>query len=295
MNLVLATISIFLLIVLGIIIFQLKNIVNQLDYINKEDKTNKLITTGLQGLYINTLAAGINKLISRHREKEIDLEYEKSKIKAQITSISHDLRTPLTSIIGYTDLLERTKDQEDFKSYIKIIKKKSEDLQKLVEDFYEVTLIEDTNYSLDLEKMSPGYILEDRVMDYYHDLENENIKLDLEIHDYSEVDLNFSALSRVYQNLIGNIKTHGKDQAYIFHGRKDGQLVTIIKNKIKETEDFREEKLFEKFYTGEKSRHSKKSGVGMYSSKILLGKMGHKVSAKVEDGFLSILIVYKEG
>lgn len=292
MNIILVFLVIILTAIIGLLMYQINSIKNQLQFINKEEKTNKLVTVVFHGLKTNALVTEINNLINRHKDKEIELEHEKNKIKSQITSISHDLRTPLTSIVGYIDLLEKPLSKEDKEKYLNILKKKSSTLQKLVEDFYEITLIEDINYTLEIAEVSPGYILEDVIMEYYNDFENIGLSLNINIEDYKKILGNQKALSRVYSNLLSNMKKHGELEGEIFHGIKEGSLITVFKNKIKGNENLDDKRLFEKFYTGEKSRNNSSSGIGMYSSKVILEKMNFSVSAKIINGYMEITIKY---
>lgn len=292
MNIILGLLVILLGVLVGLLMYQNNSIKNQLQFINKEEKTNKLVTVVFHGLKTNALVTEINNLINRHKDKEIELEHEKNKIKSQITSISHDLRTPLTSIVGYIDLLEKPLSKEDKEKYLNILKKKSSTLQKLVEDFYEITLIEDINYTLEIAEVSPGYILEDVIMEYYNDFENIGLSLNINIEDYKKILGNQKALSRVYSNLLSNMKKHGGLEGEIFHGIKEGSLITVFKNKIKGNENLDDKRLFEKFYTGEKSRNNSSSGIGMYSSKVILEKMNFSVSAKIINGYMEITIKY---
>lgn len=287
--LVLLIIAVALLV---LIIIQLKSIGDQVSYINKEDKTNKRIRLAFHGFFLDYLVSGINKLIDRSKAKEEDLEYEKEKIKNQITSISHDLRTPLTSIVGYIDLLEKTEDREEFLSYIDIVRKKASSLQKLVVDFYDISLLEDKNYQIDLEELTPSYILEDIIMEYYKDLEDKGIDLNVEIFSEEKISSNSQALARVYGNLLSNIKNHGLKNAAIVHEKRKGKLVTVFSNVVSSKEDIDPTRLFEKFYTGQKSRSKGSSGIGMYASKVLLEKMGHKIEAHLEGDLLTITIIY---
>lgn len=292
MNIILGLLVILLGVLVGLLMYQNNSIKNQLQFINKEEKTNKLVTVVFHGLKTNALVTEINNLINRHKDKEIELEHEKNKIKSQITSISHDLRTPLTSIVGYIDLLEKPLSKEDKEKYLNILKKKSSTLQKLVEDFYEITLIEDINYTLEIAEVSPGYILEDVIMEYYNDFENIGLSININIEDYKKILGNQKALSRVYSNLLSNMKKHGELEGEIFHGIKEGSLITVFKNKIKGNENLDDKRLFEKFYTGEKSRNNSSSGIGMYSSKVILEKMNFSVSAKIINGYMEITIKY---
>lgn len=129
-------------------------------------------------------------------------------------------------------------------------------------------------------------------MSYYNELEDNGIKLDLIIEEDMEILGNQNALARVYSNLLSNIKKHGCEYATIHHSIQNHQLTTTITNKIKPQATLEEDRLFEKFYTGEKSRHQTSSGIGMYSSKIMLEKMNHKITAKIRNNDMIITITY---
>lgn len=280
------------LIVILLLSLELKSLRDQMAYINKEDKTNKRLNLSFHGFFLDSLVSQVNNYIDKGKAREEDLSYEKEKIKSQITSISHDLRTPLTSIIGYLDLLEKTKDPREYQAYMETLKKKTQSLQKLVVDFYDISLLEDKNYQIDLEDLAPSMVLEDKIMEYYKDIEDKGIDLEIAIENFDLISSNSQGLSRVYGNLLSNIKNHGCETAKIFHKRQEDQVLTIFSNRISDAEDLDVERLFEKFYTGQKSRNKGSSGIGMYASKVILEKMGHDISADLDGDLLTITIKY---
>lgn len=280
------------LLVILLLSLELKSLRDQMAYINREDKTNKRLSLGFHGFFLDSLVSQINKYIDKGKAREEELSYEKEKIKNQITSISHDLRTPLTSIIGYLNLLEKTKDSKEYQAYMETLKKKTQSLQKLVVDFYDISLLEDKNYQIDLEDLAPSMVLEDKIMEYYKDIEDKGIKLEIDIENSDLISSNSQALSRVYSNLLSNIKNHGCETAKIIHKKDGDQVVSIFSNKVSPADDLDVDRLFEKFYTGQKSRNKGSSGIGMYASKVILEKMGHDISADLDGDLLTITIKY---
>lgn len=290
MTITLIIITIISLTYLTLIIRELKNIKNQLHSIREDDKTNRQLSVDFHQKTIDDLVSEINNLIKDRQGEREELEYEKEKIKNQITSISHDLRTPLTAIVGYVEILKN--EDENREKYLEIIENKSKTLQKLVKDFYEISLLEDKNYELEIQSLYPSYILEETLMDYIDELETRNIKTEIKIEDDYENPIDPDALGRAYANIISNIKHHGEKEASIYHGLKNGKLTTIIKNIPVEKEHLEPEKIFDKFYIGEKTRHNTSTGIGMYGTKLLLEKMNIKIAAYLDDGELVIQLIY---
>lgn len=285
-------ILIIFLILFVIYIFEINSIRKQLKEINAEKRTNLLIKTGFRIFGMENLVSEINNLIKNHRKIEIELENEKEKIKNQVASVSHDLRTPLTSILGYIEVLKTNEDAKTREKYTDIIQKKAQILQKLIEQFFEIALIEDTKYEIEKEKVYPGILLEDTIMAYYQDFSSVGIELQIKIKEDLETVSNRNALSRIYSNLIANMLNHGESFAEISQHIEGERLVTKFKNKIKTGEKIDEEKIFEKFYRAETSRHSNSTGIGMYASKILAEKLDHEISSKVSDGYFEVKIRY---
>lgn len=270
---------------------ELKHINTEIKKYRKKEKTNKKISVDFHGKNIDPLVSEINNLITDQIEDREELNYEKQNLKHQITSISHDLRTPLTAIMGYTEILKN--EEENKQKYLYIIEKKTKTLQKLVNDFYEISLLEDKNYNLELEPLYPSYILEETIMDYIDELEKKNIKLEINIEEDEEKPIDPSALRRSFHNILSNIKQHGKEKAYIYHGKENGKLITKIKNIPENLETLEPEKIFNKFYIGEKTRHNTSTGIGMYGTKLLLEKMNIDIKAEIENHLLTITMTYK--
>ncbi|NLM06812.1 MAG: HAMP domain-containing histidine kinase [Tissierellia bacterium] len=275
-----------LLLILVFLIIEILNIKGQVKEILSSDRSNRLVTVNFPVLGIAGLSREINRLIEKERLLREELEGEKDKIKSQVTSISHDLRTPLTSILGYLELCK----SEPKREYIEVIEAKAKGLEKLVETFYEISLLEDKAYDLPLDMVRPSYLIEDMAMGYFDDFKKKGIELKIDINEDREVIGNADELLRVYANLFSNMDKYSNGEAKVFHGMVEGRLKTVFSNDY--SGDLEEDKLFVKFYTGEKSRRNTSSGVGLYTAKLLLEKMGHKVSANVKGNMLSIEIEY---
>lgn len=291
---VLGTVILLLLSFLIMYLYQVSQIIRQLRTIRSEQKTNKLIQIEMNGLGMNKLAKEINELILSDRSREVEIQDEKKKIKQQIASISHDFRTPLTSIIGYIDFIKSEGNEERRKEYLDIINKKSIQLKRHIDEFYEMSLIEDESYEIQMEQVHPGTILEDVLLGLTNSISERGIQLQIDINPDGAVFGNTNSLARVYTNLIQNIIRYGYKNCYIFHGVKNGKLITIFNNEVEDASGIDQNRFFEKFYTADSSRTKSNSGLGLYTSKILIDKMKHSIDVSVSGNNVIIIITYRE-
>lgn len=291
---VLGTVILLLLSFLIMYLYQVSQIIRQLRTIRSEQKTNKLIQIEMNGLGMNKLAKEINELILSDRSREVEIQDEKKKIKQQIASISHDFRTPLTSIIGYIDFIKSEGNEERRKEYLDIINKKSIQLKRHIDEFYEMSLIEDESYEIQMEQVHPGTILEDVLLGLTNSISERGIQLQIDINPDKAVFGNTNSLARVYTNLIQNIIRYGYKNCYIFHGVKNGKLITIFNNEVEDASGIDRNRFFEKFYTADSSRTKSNSGLGLYTSKILIDKMKHSIDVSVSGNNVIIIITYRE-
>lgn len=291
---VLGTVILLLLSFLIMYLYQVSQIIRQLRTIRSEQKTNKLIQIEMNGLGMNKLAKEINELILSDRSREVEIQDEKKKIKQQIASISHDFRTPLTSIIGYIDFIKSEGNEERRKEYLDIINKKSIQLKRHIDEFYEMSLIEDESYEIQMEQVHPGTILEDVLLGLTNSISERGIQLQIDINPNEAVFGNTNSLARVYTNLIQNIIRYGYKNCYIFHGVKNGKLITIFNNEVEDASGIDRNRFFEKFYTADSSRTKSNSGLGLYTSKILIDKMKHSIDVSVSGNNVIIIITYRE-
>lgn len=291
---VLGTVILLLLSFLIMYLYQVSQIIRQLRTIRSEQKTNKLIQIEMNGLGMNKLAKEINELILSDRSREVEIQDEKKKIKQQIASISHDFRTPLTSIIGYIDFIKSEGNEERRKEYLDIINKKSIQLKRHIDEFYEMSLIEDESYEIQMEQVHPGTILEDVLLGLTNSISERRIQLQIDINPDEAVFGNTNSLARVYTNLIQNIIRYGYKNCYIFHGVKNGKLITIFNNEVEDASGIDRNRFFEKFYTADSSRTKSNSGLGLYTSKILIDKMKHNIDVSVSGNNVIIIITYRE-
>ncbi|WP_299995808.1 HAMP domain-containing sensor histidine kinase, partial [uncultured Clostridium sp.] len=252
-----------------------KEIINNLDeYINlKTTSIDKDVENLIQS--INLIFDSKQKIVAEKKENE-------EKLRASITNMSHDLRTPLTSIIGYLQMIKSEKQSEgDKKEYIEIVERRTKSLQQLINSFYDLSRIEGDEYKFNYKKVNLSNILCENIAVFYNDFINNNIEPIIEVEEnIKEIISDDVAISRIFSNLIGNMIKHGGNFVKITLKQEDNLIVTEFINNVTEVTEENLDKLFDRFYTVDNSRSDKNTGLGLYITKILVERLGYFIDAK---------------
>ncbi|MGL5351823.1 MAG: sensor histidine kinase [Clostridium sp.] len=295
---------IYIIIVLAIVIFtliiyiistkkELKNISKQI-----EDNKGKYINVHTKGLDsgIEEIVCKVNYLYDESQKINAKNKNIEEEIRRSIANMAHDLRTPLTSICGYIQLIksERTTESEK-KEYIEIVERRTKRLESLITSFYDLSRLNSNEYNFKLEKVNLSKILCDNIALYYNEFMKKNIEPIIEIDDnISSIIADEEAVNRIFSNLIGNMIKHGKDNIKISLVEKDGYILSEFINHAPNIDDDVVEKIFDRFYTADKSRSSQNTGLGLSITKAFVVGLGSEINGKVVDKNLNIYIKWKK-
>ena len=213
----------------------------------------------------------------------------------QIENISHDLRTPLTAIIGFLDLIDRDSlDFEDRES-LEVVKKKALALKKLTAQFYDLSRLTAEDYRLKLQKMDIGRILRETVIDSYQELKLKNLDVSVEIPDIPFfVRGDEEALERIFQNLLQNAGRYALSTFSVCLTADQDKVLVQLKNDTDMLDKQDAESLFERFYTGDRARKQGSTGLGLPIAKHLAeameGNLYVRLTAEESKNWLSLYL-----
>lgn len=299
--------SAFLMIAFGIGIFLttfillLNRKVKYIKFLTKEVKTIKEEGFGktikVKGEdELAELCMSINNMSIELAEK-IENEKRIENTKAElITNISHDLKTPLTSIVGYLEILDKGDlDEETRKKYIGIAYNKSLRLKDLVNELFEYTKLTSHDFKVNLEKFNLGSLINQMVGESILGFSAKNINVVLdnpyrELYTYIDIKL----FSRVIENLIKNAEKYGDENSeFRVKVRKDDEFIFVsFENKCKDLNEESLDKIFEKFYRVDEARtlENEGSGLGLSIAKRIVELHGGNIEAKKVDDYISFMI-----
>ena len=292
MNIWTGLLIIGLLIIIGILfskVYLLKKSAKEINIAFAEKikhDTNTLIQISSHDTDMRALAASINMQLKVFNNSRQKYEHGDLELKEAITNISHDLRTPLTAIYGYLNLLRDEECSKTARVYLSSIENRTKAMKQLTEELFQYTLTAADTEDMIIETVNLNAVLENIISSYYSVLKQKNIIPKITIPDKkTEGKGNENALSRVLGNIINNAVKYSDGDLNITL-TQDREF--FFSNHASCLTEIQIERLFDRFYTVNSARKS--TGLGLSISKILMEKMGGTISADYENEILTICI-----
>ena len=263
----------------------IKEIRISLNQIIKTD-TNQLLTISSSDKEMKKLANDLNKELQVLRKEKLQYQKGNQELKRIITNISHDMRTPLTAIRGYVDLIKENKEKQ--KEYISIIEKKTEELTLLTDQLFDFSKTMDIGIKIEKEKCCMNEILEETLANMYHFFKEKQIEPKLEICEQKIYkDLDKHSIIRVFENILSNVCKYSNGDFKIVLNEKG--MITFS-NKASSLDATTVQKIFDRYFTVENAKKS--TGLGLSISKQLVELNGGEISAEYVNGYLIIKIEF---
>ena len=243
------------------------------------DTSKMLIDLEEQGNALNIIRTGMNEAM--------DARIKSERLKTElITNVSHDIKTPLTSIINYVDLMQKEKpENEKIKEYLEVLDRQSGKLKKLIEDLIEASKAATGNIQMQMEEVNARVLLNQSIGEFEERLEQKNIKLVTEI---PEEDIHIQAdsryLWRVFDNLMNNIVKYSQEgtRAYVDLKKLGDHVRFVFRNTSRDELNISADELMERFVRGDASRNTDGNGLGLSIASSLTEAMGGKLTISID-------------
>lgn len=235
---------------------------------------------------------GIGEGIKISVDRGIKAERMKTEL---ITNVSHDLKTPLTSIINYSELLCNEKlEPSEANDYAKIIYGKAERLKKLTLDLFDISKAQSGNETIDKERIDLGLLINQSLAEQEENIKESGLDFQLDIAENLYTEADGKKLSRVFENLIINALKYSMKgtRVYITAENKKGENIIEIKNIASYKMNFNEDEITERFVRGDVSRSSEGSGLGLAIAKSYTELCGGKFSIIVDGDLFKVQLVF---
>ena len=262
-----------------------KEVIKSLGEILSDD-TNAVITVPQSDRTVNALAAELNRRLRELRRLRRTFENGDRELKEAVTNISHDLRTPLTAIMGYLELLSREETSESVRRYLLHIENRAEAMKRLTEELFRYSVVISSADGLSPEPVDIRSVLEESIAGLYGALTERGIVPVIEIPEEKIIrTADREALSRVYGNILANALKYSDGDLFV---TMDESGAAFFSNTAKNLGGVDVGRLFDRFFSVEAARNS--TGLGLAISKALVEQMGGSISASMDGDRLTVVV-----
>lgn len=256
-----------------------------------ETDTNTAIDISSRDPHIQHLAKDINIELKKLRDDRHRYQQGDAELKSAVTNISHDLRTPLTAICGYLELLEKEELSDSAARYLRIIRGRTEIMRQLTEELFRYSVFTSVSNGTTNEPVILNNVLEESISALYTALRQNKITPSIHMPD-AKVHrmLNHNALSRIFGNIISNAVKYSDGDLKIM--LEENGTVTFA-NHAEKLDEIQVGRLFDRFYTVE-TASAGSTGLGLSIARALTEQMGGTISAVYEDGVIKVQVNFPD-
>lgn len=275
------------------VLSQLSRLIEGAKHLSEGDLSYKIDTAHLHGPFRRN--ADMLNRISRGCAVEVERRMKSEHLKTELlTNVSHDIKTPLTSIINYVDLLKKTDLQpKEAREYADVLERQSNRLKKLLEDLIEASKASTGNITVELAPTDAAELLRQAVGEYSERLTAQSLETVLRIGGEScTITADGRLLWRVFDNLLGNVVKYAMPgtRVYLDLTEQGGQSSIVVKNISREALNIDTDELMERFVRGDASRATEGSGLGLSIARSLTECMGGRFELSVDGDLFKVTL-----
>lgn len=271
---------------------QMRHMLDELYFLENND-TNSLLTSRIAVGSTQAVILAVNHLLTRYRENERRLLRENKIYRESITSISHDIRTPLTSAKGYLQMLQRQNVSEEKKAqFLSTVERRLDHLNNMLNQLFEYARIEAGELALEPEELNVGNLFAETIPLFYNDFVQKGFVPEIDIAKKPcKIYADRNALVRIMENLIRNALVHGIGGFWFSVRVTEQQAVIGVSNLTDSIESYELDSIFDRFYTTDHSRSRRTTGLGLAIVKQFAQQMGGSVQATLEEGRFTVQVM----
>lgn len=273
------------------------------DYNKLLEKTKEIASGNLDSKtdedcgFFNPMRDELNN-IQKGFKAAVEEEVKSQRMKTElISNVSHDLKTPLTSIIAYVDLLKGEEDEEKRKDYLDTLDKKSQRLKYLIEDLFEVSKATSGNVSLNIMNVDISYLMKQAIIELDDKISEAGLDVRLSMPEHKVIlPLDSQRTYRVFENLIVNVVKYAlpNSRVYVELQDRESDVEITIKNISAEEITFNVNEISDRFVRGDKSRNTEGSGLGLAIVKSFVELQGGRFNIEVDGDLFKSIINFKK-
>ena len=283
----LALLALFLLAHLLVLRHSLREAAEELDEKLRTD-TNTLISISTGDRAMQALAARLNRQLRALRRERLKLQTGNAELTAAVTNVSHDLRTPLTAICGYLDLLEQEPQSEKSGRYLAVIRERTDAMRALTEELFRYSVLTATADELHTEPVCLNDVLEQSLAGFYGALSARSITPSVQLPDEKIIrPLDAAALRRIFDNILSNAAKYSDGDLSVTLS-PDGTIT--FSNRASALSRVEAARLFDRFYTVESARGS--TGLGLAIAKLLTERLHGSITADYQNASLTLRLSF---
>lgn len=272
---------------------QIKNVKSQISFLNQHE-TNMLITSDQKSGCVAELTDELNTLIEQTAALRKEIADNESHLKDTIINLSHDIRTPLTSMDGYFQLLLKSDDPEERQQYAAVISDRLSSLKEMLDELFTYAKLTNKAYEVELSPCAVNEILLSVLFSFYKDIKQRGIE---PLVNVPEQDIfiqgNEPALRRIFQNILKNCIEHGNNQLSIRLINTADTVKIFFENDYQTQEPIDANKVFDRFYKADGARSKTSTGLGLSIAKELVERLNGSITSIVQNGLFIIMIEFQ--